>query len=305
MEQSINRTLRYFDIVNYPLTKEELFAFLWQPPALGYAEFLERLNNFGGIETKGGYYFLPGRENIISERQRRLVASEEKLRIARRAAKKLRSVPFLRAVFVCNSVGSELAAADSDIDFFIVTEKKRIWIARLLVTVVLEIFRLRRTNRRIKNKICLSFYVTEDNLDLSPWRIADDDVHFAYWLNQMIPVYDNNDYYGKFLEANSWTRKYIPNINPGGSYDYIFQISAPSLAGRIWKAAWEKMWQGAYGSLIDGQAKTIQMAKMKFSGKDINRRGDKGVVITDGVLKFHEKDTRLEYLKKWKESINI
>ena len=43
LEQAILRTLIYFDLASFPLTKEELFAFLWQPPAIGYEEFLEKM----------------------------------------------------------------------------------------------------------------------------------------------------------------------------------------------------------------------------------------------------------------------
>ena len=301
--QSIAKTLHYFDIAGYPLTKEELFAYLWQPPAMGYAEFLERLDKVEGIAAKGGYYFLPGREDIILDRQRRLITSEEKMRIAVKAAKKLRAVPFLRAIFVCNSVGAELAGEDSDIDFFIVTEKKRIWITRILVTIIMEIFRLRRTGARIKNKICLSFYVTEDNLDLSPWRVADDDVHFAYWLNQMTPIFDGGGYFKKFLVANGWTRKFLPNLNSGKTYDYISKISRPSAFGMAWKKMWERMWRGMYGNMVESQAKQAQIAKMKLSGKSVDRKDDKNVVISDGVLKFHEKDARLDYREKWRQRI--
>ena len=39
MEQSILRTLAYFDLADYPLTKEELFSYLWQSPAVSYGVF--------------------------------------------------------------------------------------------------------------------------------------------------------------------------------------------------------------------------------------------------------------------------
>ena len=63
------------------------------------------------------------------------------------------------------------------------------------------------------------------------------------------------------------------------------------------------MWEGSYGDIINNQAKQMQLSKMKFSGKPIDRGDDKGVVISDGVLKFHEKDTRIEYREKWKSKI--
>ncbi len=299
--RSIINTLAYFDLADYPLTKEELFSFLWQPPALSYADFLADLEN-ENFSFRSGYYFFPGREKIIKERQKKFLISEQKLKIARRAVKIIKSVPFLRAVFVCNTTGSGQATDNSDIDFFIVTEKNRIWITRFFITLLLEVFRLRRTGDRVKNKICLSFYVTADNLDLAKWRVADDDIHFAYWLNQMLPIFDPDNYYYKFLEANSWTRLYLPNIDAKQTVSYLAKIPESGL-GKIWKNAWEKMWQGNYGDMINLQAKKMQLAKMKFSGKQTDRGEDKGVVISDGVLKFHEKDTRMAYLEAWKQKI--
>jgi len=323
LRQSILNTLAYFDLADYPLTKEELFSFLWQPPIVNYNDFLKFLSavdltsilplkkeevdpplfkeGLGEVNTKFGYYFLLGREKIVEERRHKFLISEEKLKIARRAAKIIRSVPFLRAVFVCNTAGSGQAGEDSDIDFFIVTEKNRIWITRLFVTFLLELFRLRRVGKRIKNKICLSFYVTTENLDLAKLRVADDDIHFAYWLNQMLPIFDPDNYYLKFLQANSWTKVYLPNL--GTKHVVDVQKIGESRLSKLWKKAWEKMWEGSYGDLINNQAKQIQLSKMRHSGKPIDRGEDKGVVINDGVLKFHEKDTRVAYRNDWKQKI--
>ena len=301
LRRSVINTLAYFDLADYPLTKEELFYWLWQPPTASRTDLINNLPGFN-LASKSDYYFLPGREKVVEERLRRSLISEQKLLIARRAIKIIRSVPFLRAVFVCNSVGAGQADKDSDIDFFIVTEKNRIWITRLFITFLLSLFRLRRVGKKINNKICLSFYVTADNLDLAKWRVADDDIHFAYWLNQMLPIFDPENYYGKFLEANSWTRAYLPNIDIKKISTYADKIGESGI-GRVWKNAWEKMWQGSYGDLINNQAKQIQLSKMKHSGKPLDRGEDKGVVISDGVLKFHEKDTRIDYRDKWKQKI--
>ena len=312
---SLKKTLAYFDLANFPLTKEELYNFLWEPPdfakastgkpTTSYSDFLLSLSEIKmPIVEKSGYYFLSGREELIETRRRRLLISENKLKIARRAARIVRSVPFLKAIFVCNTVGSEQATEDSDIYFFIVTEKNRIWIVRLWVTFLLGLFRLRRVNNRIKNKICLSFYVTADSLNLANLRVIDDDIHFAYWINQMLPIFDPENFYAKFLQANNWTKKYLPNIDSKKMTSYIFHITESRL-GKFWKGAWEKMWTGAYGDMINGEAKKIQISKMRFSGKKIDRGNDKGVVITDQVLKFHEKDTRLEYREAWLNKINV
>jgi hypothetical protein len=316
LQRSIKMTLAYFDLVDFPLTKEELFIFLWESPPLNYPDFLNFLQDSdfcdGVFESQYGYYFLPGRGEIIEKRRHRLILSETKLKIARRAARLVSFVPFLKAIFVCNTVASEQANEDSDIDFFIITASRRIWIARLLVTFILQIFGLRRTKNKIKDKICLSFYITEDSLDLAKLRVVDDDIHFAFWINQMLPLFDPASYYSRFLQANNWIKQYLPNLPIGQAGrqgmdnpmppSYISQIPEGGV-GALWKKFWEKAWQGSYGDLINNEAKKIQLSKMKFSGNKIERGEDKGVVITDGILKFHEKDTRMEYRQMWKNKI--
>ncbi len=291
-------------------------------------------NRNDNFTEKFGYHFLPGRETIVENRRRRLLISEMKMSIARRAAKKLRAVPFLRAVFVCNSVGMGQAEAESDIDFFIVAAPQRIWIVRFFCNLILRLWGLRTYGEKIKNRICLSFFVDEHHLGLSDMRVAEDDIHLAYWLHQMAPIYDPHNLYAKFLRANDWTDKFLPNVIPAGERIqasvipakagicdiamadsrfrgndncsqevlYIHPIPATRLA-RLWKTIWQTMWRGAYGDLLENQAKQIQMLKMKFSIKEKARSGDKGVVLGEGVIKLHENDRRAEYRKKWIERI--
>lgn len=301
LEQSIFKTLAYFDIADYPLTKEELFAFLWQPPVVGYAEFLEKIEKIG-MPEKYGYFFLNGREETVEKRREKLLCSEKKLKLAVKYAKRIRSVPFLRAIFVCNSVGTEQAIDRSDIDFFIITSPKRIWLARFFTNLILRVLGKRAYGENIKDRACLSFYVDINNLDLSSSRIREDDIHFAYWINQMLPIYDPDNLYNKFLQANSWTKKYLPNIYPNVktiSRYFIFD----SKIGIMWKKFWEKIWGVAYGDLIEGQAKSFQQVKLKISIKDKAKLNDKGVVLKEGVLKFHENDRRAWYRDEWMKRI--
>jgi len=308
LQSSIQKTLAYFDLADFPLTREELFAYLWQPPEVNYEKFLLFLSSDAGIsmpiEYKDGFYFLPGRASLIDKRRERLLYSEYKLKIARRAARLIRHVPFLKGVFVCNTVGAQQANEQSDIDFLIITAAQRIWITRLLVTFVLQVFGLRRTKRKINNKICLSFYLAEDNLNLAHVRVADDDIHFAFWIHQMLPVFDPYHMYTAFLQANAWVLSYLPYSNPVALERYGMSVSE-SVLSNIWKKAWEAMWAGRYGDLINQEAKKIQISKMKFSGSAIDRGSNTGVVISDSMLKFHEQDTRAEYRQEWLQKIHI
>ena len=165
LKQSIIKTLAYFDIFDYPLTKEELFRYLYTEDmqVRDYTGFLDQLEQFN-INNKDGFYFLPGREDNIVERQSKIKLIEKKMKIGYRGIKKLRWIPFLRAVFVCNTVASGSVDENSDIDLFIITNTKRLWLVRFFATVTLKLFGLRTSGRQVKDKICLSFYVAEDSL---------------------------------------------------------------------------------------------------------------------------------------------
>lgn len=299
LEQSIIRTLIYFGIVKKALTRDELFFCLWQPPFVGREEFEKFLDEFDANtlwQTKDSLYFLRGHEDLIAKRKVGREHGDRLLKIAERAAKKLRSIPFVRAIFVCNSVGAGTANENSDIDFLIITTPKRIWIVRFFANVALLFSRMRRTDKNIADKVCLSFFIDEKNLNMAPWRVCDDDIHFAYWLYQMIPVYDPNNFYEKMLLANNWTKKYLPNIKNNFNET---PIVTNSIWGLRWKNLWEKFWIGAYGDLIENQARGTQQVKMKFSSHGKVRPHNKSVIVGDRVIKLHETDTRERIHKDW------
>jgi hypothetical protein len=293
--ESVKKTVAYFSLFDYPLTKEELFAYLWQPENLDFEKFVLSLQN---ESEKLGHYF--SSIETIERRRARLVTTEHKMKIARRAARLIRAVPYLRAIFVCNSVGAGLAREGSDIDFFIIVAPKKIWLVRFFTNFILKLFRLRTYGKNSRDKICLSFYVDENNLNLVSLRALDEDVHFVYWLHQMVPVFDPKNFYAKFISANDWTKKFVPNISRKSAASYLLSVKDSGFA-RVWRKIWETMWQGAYGNLLENQVKSIQTQIFKDSLKKRATENDNGVIISDTVLKFHENDTRKEIFDKWKK----
>jgi hypothetical protein len=49
---------------------------------------------------------------------------------------------------------------DSDIDLFVVTEKNRLWLVRILITIIFSVLMVRKTKTKHKKRFCLSFFVT-------------------------------------------------------------------------------------------------------------------------------------------------
>jgi hypothetical protein len=298
--QSILKTVVYFDIVDFPLTREELYLYLWESPAITYTDFNFMIAQYvtqGFLQEKWGYYFLPGREMIVEERRKKVVPIERLLKKASRASRLINWIPCLEAIFICNSIASETATNQSDIDFFIITKSGRTWLVRFFSNVILYCAGIRRHGKYIASRICLSFYVDEYNLNLAPQKIAYDDIHFTYWINQMIPLYDPQGWYVKFRQANVWTAHFVPHAME--DLPRFTPVPGSIRSQHQWfKNFGEFFLKGRCGEMVENFLKKIQQLKMKHSSKNL-ARDDRGVIIADGVIKLHERDTRKAYREKW------
>lgn len=295
--------MAYAELVSAPFTLQELYCYLWQAPACTYEDFLEVV---AGLQPQfqNGFVFFGVPDTVrVEERRRAVVPSERLLRRAHRAVRLVAWVPFLRAVFVCNSVGAERATDTSDIDWLVVVEPGRIWFVRFMLNSILRLCGLRTYGGHEAGRICLSFFADTDHLDFAPLRVVPEDVHFAFWLHQMLPIYDPGNLWSKFLSANQWARRYLPNFKLAeGSV-----VPEPILPGNISRCArrlGEILLRAKFGEWLEKITERVQRWKLLPSLIEKAAYDDKGVVITSGVLKFHERDTRRGIYDAWKKMIS-
>ncbi|OGH90217.1 MAG: hypothetical protein A2507_00180 [Candidatus Magasanikbacteria bacterium RIFOXYD12_FULL_33_17] len=300
IQESILKTLAYFDIFDYPLTKSELRKFLWLASKLVEKEFLFNLENLliqKQIETEHNFYFLKDRKDNVKNRQLKIKLVEEKLVIAKKAVKKLRYVPFLRSVFICNTVAAGVPNNDSDIDVFIIAKKNYLWLVRFFSTIILKFFRLRTSELNHKNRMCLSFYATDTNLNLEKLQMNNrDDVYLVYWILQLIPIYDQTNLYQSILRANKWLNNYV-NLQEDNYYlpEYL-QVKDNKNSLKI-KKFFEKFFENK--KYLLKLIEKIQYNKVRKNYGLYADMSDSRVVISDEFLKFHENDRRKEYSDKW------
>lgn len=297
--KSILRTLAYFDIFSFPLTAEEIFNFLWRPPALGKDDFingLEILVNQGSVGKKDDYYFLSRREMIVAERLDREKICAKKIKKAERAARILSIVPFLNAIFLCNSVAAGTATEKSDIDFFIVAAPGRLWLVRALANFLLRLTGMRTYGTKLANRVCLSFFTDEKSINFSDLRFVEEDIYFAYWIHQLVPLFDPYGIGRDLINANQWTVRYLPYIRNVKRKSPIIKLGNGK---RTWRRIWEKFWFGWYGDLLENQAEGLGRQKMKFSIKEKAKLGDKRIVLGKNIIKLHEGDRRQEIRDEW------
>jgi hypothetical protein len=304
IKQAIIETLAYFDVFDTPLTSEEIHRWLWKCEAtyLDVQESLSAMYKDVRIGKKDGFYFLLGMDEIVAKRQLSIPIIDKKMDIAKKAAKKLRYIPFFRAMFVCNTVASSSASHCSDIDVFIVVRKGRLWLTRLFITLTLSLFRLRRTKKHVANKICLSFYVTDEHLDLSDVSIDEPDIYQMYWIDQLIPIYDPENVREEILKKNKNAHSYIPNAFQPFNMHPRWRVNRKKISYSV-RRIFEKVWEKGYGDMIEKQAKGAQEKKMAMNYKSVREESNTNVVIDNTMLKFHENDRRAAFREEWRKRV--
>ncbi len=297
LQIAIRKTLTFFDQFDYPLTAEELHARLWRYTCdLPYAAFLSALEECDGVSCKKSLFFLNGRLDIVRKRLDSIWLIEKNMTVAKKAVRILRFLPFLKAVFVCNTVALGWPNEQSDIDVFIVTRDKRVWFVRFFSTILLKLAGLRTNKHRHARKICLSFFASEDALDCSNFAI-DDDVYLVYWLETLFPIYDPFGMHNAIVEKNLWAKTCLPQ---GLKVKQIVASASVGSSGfsRFVTKSKEWFFGGALGDFFEKTLYTLQRKKME-ARLDTE---SSGILLTDEMIKLHDK--REVFRDQWKKRYN-
>lgn len=218
VEQAILKTLIYSDIFNFPLTKEELWRFLINDEKIEKGNFEEALNELIRVsrvlrvpQMPRAFYCLTGREFLAQKRKKNFPEVTKKFIIAKKAAYYISLIPTIRFIGISGGLALGNGDKDSDIDFFIITKKNTLFMTRFWILALLEILNLRRKpgEKNSPDKICVNLLIDEEKLS---WTKEKQDIYTAHEIIQTLPLFERNDMYKKFLQSNTWIRKYFPNF---------------------------------------------------------------------------------------------
>jgi hypothetical protein len=91
---------------------------------------------------------------------------------------------------------------ESDIDLFIITQKNRLWIVRILMTFLCAVLHVRKTSKHHAGRFCLSFFIDESAFNFEK-IIEENDIYMYFWILTLKPIFDVNTTYEKFIQANT------------------------------------------------------------------------------------------------------
>ncbi len=287
MEKAILKTLIYYDIFSFPLKAWEIHKWLiGAGSSLKQVEkTLKRLGQESRVMSQGGYYFLPGRKSLVKERRFKEEISKKHLVTAKYVSQLFKIIPWIKLVGISGSLAMMGSGKRDDIDLFIVTSEKRIWVSRLLLILLTSLIGLRRKRRekrrKANGKLCINLILETTNLEQKKKNI-----YLAHEVLQMRVLWQRDEIYSEFLHANDWAFKYLPNWKSG-----VLDKGQGSRVKSQVKPG------NSFVDFLEDLAKSFQL---KIMGSP-----DKSERIENGALYFHPEDKGVKVLEEYKRRTNL
>lgn len=281
-ESAVIRTLMYFDVFNYPLTEAEILRSLSIPEGevKNLPQLLASLEQKGMVFRLEPFWSLQPDSALAPRRTAGNQLFETRLKTAHRYSRLIGSFPYVRGVFLSGSISKGYMEPGADIDYFIVTQPGRLWVARTLLILFKKLVLL--NSRR---NFCVNYFIDTDHL-----TIPDQNIFTATEAAFLIPTY-NSELYAAFVKANPWQKDYFPNFPPRD----VSQCAPGRIRGLKWLN--EKLMPRGLANRIDTwcMRRTMKRWKHKFAhfGEE---KLNLALASEKNVSKHHPKDFRNKVL---------
>ncbi len=277
----------YFDIFSHPLHKRELIRLCntnesdlnREIDALKNAGHCYEMQDFVSIRAE----ILP----LIEERELKEKRAEKYFDKLPFYARLIRSFPFVKGIAISGSLSKNVMHEDGDIDYFIITDKGRLWICRTFLVVFKKIFLLNS-----KKYFCVNYFVDEENL-----FIPDENIFTAIEIQYLLPVY-NNEIISKFRTENNWSTKFI---NPFERFIDVKEVKGKSWIGRFIQF----VFKGKMGDRFDLYLMKFTYKKWEKKFKHFDAAKFNLTMRSNrGVSKHHPRDFQNRVLKEYAERMD-
>lgn len=282
LREVIIKTIAFFDMFDYPLTAYEIYFYLDKRVPL--KDIVEVLPIISKVDLKNGFYFLSEREEIITIRQKRHNYSVRKIKIALRFIRLFSILPFIRVIALANSIGQHNLRDESDIDLFIITSARRVWLTRFFCASLTKLLNRRPTEKNKQDKICLSFYISTEHLNLKHLKLPSGDPYFEYWQRSLVLLYNKDKTYENFLRANNLLNLSDNNLEKVSDFQPTPKKESQTL------------------NQLENFLKKYQLKIMPLALRAVNNLST-GVVTSASVIKLYAPDRRQEYFDKYEQKL--
>lgn len=268
---SIQPYLRFYEIMNYPVPKNEELYFQYSDTQ--YIATNKLLKSLEDVEEQ--HFSRDTKSKYMDE----YLGEIESLKQV------FQSIPFVEQIFLCNSISFNALDENSDIDIFIIAEPWRIWTVKFRSMILFTLKWAKRIWKKCRKKICLSFFITSDSQNLYPISLPSLDIYLAYRIAHLVLIYQSDETHNPtFFSQNKWVKWILPNYQEKQTIS--LWIEPFSWNTKI-KNIIEKIWDWFLGNIFEKCIKYIQKAIIRTK-IFFNSEKNKDVIVSDSMLKFHQ-----------------
>jgi predicted nucleotidyltransferase len=300
LKTNVLKVLVYFDLFEYPLTCDEIYCFLDSKTDQNtLLANLEQLTEEGYIFKLNDFYSLKNNPDLIKKRKTENDYARSLLITAKKNSKFLFCFPFVKGILISGSLSKNVAKKESDIDYFVITDSNRLWIAR----TIMHLFKKLTFLAGHQHRYCMNYFIDEKGL-----QIEEKNIFTALELITLMPACGNGTL-DAFFMANDWTMKYFPN------YITNTEPHEEKFSGNWIKKFIELLFNNKMGNKLDNYLMRLttkrwnlkeEKQKLTISGIRMGLRTGKHYCKPNPVF-FQEKILTLyysrlnEWVKKWYE----
>ncbi len=146
LPKNILKTIIYADLFDYPLTAAETHRYLISSGPTTLADVLISLQGLAkdqNIIQDRGYYFLPGRSQLVTMRQEREKNTKIKMSRVGRSVRLIGFFPWVRFIGLTGALAVDNADEEADVDLLVVSSANRLWLTRFIVFIFLRLTNLK------------------------------------------------------------------------------------------------------------------------------------------------------------------
>lgn len=201
-------------------------------------------------------------------------------------AKIFQLVPYVQSVAVADTVITHEGKENSDIDFFVIAKKNHIFTVRYGCVFWTTLLGQKALPERGKtqDRICLSFFVTNDSLNLDYLNRDNTEAKKrADWIFGLIPLHDENNEFLAFITKNKWIKKFKKNYY----FNFVSRLEHAKTYWLFWliQKIFELILIFGIGWMIEQIARKIQLARL--TRYQIRYLKNQRMIFNSKIIKLH------------------
>jgi hypothetical protein len=250
---------------------------------------LDAMAGRGEIHHFNGFYQISADPSLIARRAELNRRAEAIMPTAHRMARLIGAFPYVRAVFVSGSLSKQCLATDGDIDFFIVTAPRRMWLARTMLVVFKKLFLFNS-----HKYFCINYFVDAEHLE-----IHEKNLYTATETATLLPMF-GRETCAQFQQANPWTQEFLPHFQERSTAE-----TPEGRPGPV-KRLLEHLFGGNVGEWLDVRCMRLTQAHRRRKFKHFDARRFEGAFSAGrGHSKHHPLHFQGKVMQAYLEQLTV